>query len=580
MDPRNNHFGELNQFLYTKCYDQLCTSVSNALGRQVSAVIHQNQISVDVDEDNVWYVFRANVEFGPDETEKDRITVRFTFNGDAWALSVTDIIRKNSESPEKLQQYGVYADQHLIPRIFNDEQREAEAKRFLERYCPEALTDPMLVPIRSIMEKKMGLNVITNFRLPDNAYGEIAYRDDQTLVMNEDGDDLLIIPRKRGDVLIDGYNALLRGFGAMNFTRAHEAYHWFAHRAYVDFHRLTGKQADGSYNGTSRYSSADILEIQANAMASRILMPRQAFIRKAREMSGDDIHSTINSLASFFHVSYSAATIRLAQLGLYDFRTPVETTHVTPWDAFDVYLSDDAFRELVDTEQIVYTDEHYVYNRPEYVTLVWEDVPKYGCSGGPYQITDYALSHPEEAFVRFTIDHRRVIGHDGEILQARSDAYLRAQVNSTRRLLPEKAKKMKRFAKIFEQKYQSRGGKTFCETAKEIIEERYGSDEEVSPVKAFCGDTLQKRQYYEKIMKGTAGQPENNTLMSLCVGFCLSVEKAVELFRSAGRSLSWSRTDQAYCFILAHMRDQDIEDVNVFLDDLGISPLGTKQNKQ
>ena len=81
-------------------------------------------------------------------------------------------------------------------------------------------------------------------------------------------------------------------------------------------------------------------------------------------------------------------------------------------------------------------------------------------------------------------------------------------------------------------------------------------------------------------MKGTAGQPENNTLMSLCVGFCLSVEKAVELFRSAGRSLSWSRTDQAYCFILAHMRDQDIEDVNVFLDDLGISPLGTKQNKQ
>ena len=116
----------------------------------------------------------------------------------------------------------------------------------------------------------------------------------------------------------------------MYFTLAHEAYHWFAHRAYVDFHRLAGKQADGSYNGTSRYSSADILEIQANAMASRILMPRQAFIRKAREMSGDDIHSTINSLASFFHVSYSAATIRLAQLGLYDFRTPVETTHVTP----------------------------------------------------------------------------------------------------------------------------------------------------------------------------------------------------------------------------------------------------------
>ena len=579
MDKRNNPFGELNQFLYSQGYERLCAAVSEVLGRPVSAVIHHNQISVEVDEDSARYVFQANVEYA-EEFKIYWIVVRLTFDGDAWSLSVTDIIRTDSEAYEKLPEYGIDTDQHLIPRLFNDEQREAEAERFLERYCSEALTEPMPVPIRSIMEKQMGLNVITNIQLPDNAYGEIVYRDDQTLVMNDNGDDFLIMPCRRGDVLIDGYKAMLRGFEAMNFTLAHEAYHWFAHRAYVDFHRLIGKQEDGSYNGMSRYSSADILEIQANAMASRILMPRKAFIRKTREMAGDDLHSIIDSVASFFHVSYSAATIRLAQLGLYDFRTPAEITQVTRRDAFDMYFSDDDFRRLVDMEQIIYTDGCYVYNRPEYVTPVWEDVPKYGCSGGPYQITDYALLHPEEAFVRFTIDHRRVIEHGGDILQARSDAYLRAQVDQTRRLLPEKEKEMKHFAEQFEQLYQKSGKKTFCETAKEIIEARYGTDGEISPVDAFCGDTLQKRQYYEKIMKGTAGQPENITLMSLCVGFCLSVKKAAELFRSAGRTLSWSRIDQAYGFILTHLRDQDIEDVNVFLDDLGIGPLGSKENKK
>ena len=41
-----------------------------------------------------------------------------------------------------------------------DEQREEEAERFLRRYCPEALTAPVPVPIRSIMEEQMGQTLI------------------------------------------------------------------------------------------------------------------------------------------------------------------------------------------------------------------------------------------------------------------------------------------------------------------------------------------------------------------------------------------------------------------------------------
>ena len=79
-------------------------------------------------------------------------------------------------------------------------------------------------------------------------------------------------------------------------------------------------------------------------------------------------------------------------------------------------------------------------------------------------------------------------------------------------------------------------------------------------------------------MKGTAGQPDNSTLMSLCVGMRLSTNAARALFRAAGRALSGSRADMAYRYILLHLRGQYIEDVNVFLDELALGLLGAKKN--
>lgn len=600
MDARNNPIGELNQFLYTQGYDSLCEAVSTALGSPVSAMIHHNQIRVSVDGDSVYYVIQALAEYSPEKAEVLRITVKITFDGHSYDLSVVDLFPMSTGPYAQAPGIGIKTNQNLIPDLHGDEQREQEAERFLQRYCPEALDTPEPVPIRSIMEEQMGLRVITDIRLPDDASGQIMFSNGEIPVMKDEGEGIRILPYQRGDVLVDGDRALLYGLGAMNFTLAHEAWHWYAHRAYVAFHKLTGEQGGSSYNGTSKYSSADILEIQANAMASRIMMPRKTFMQKDSELAEKDIHERISALASFFRVSYPAATIRLSQLGLCDFRAPAETFRVTPGEACDLYFCDEAFREMVDGERIVYTGRHYVYNKPEYVTQVWEDVPKFDCSGEPYRLTEYALSHPEEAFVRFRIDHRRVIEHEADRLQARSDAYLRAQVETIRQQFPAEAAELKRHAQQFEQMYRWAKGKgTFSELAREMIDYRYGSmdqfypedtgkerdvetwempEKTFSPVERFCSDTLQPRQYYEKIMKGTAGQPDNSTLMSLCVGMHLSPKAAVSLFRAAGRALSGSREDMAYRYILRHLRERYIEDVNVFLDELGLGLLGAKRN--
>ena len=191
MDSRNKPIGELNQFLYGEGYDRLCAALSSALGHPVSAVIPKNQVRIEVDEDSVYYVFRAGVEYAAEKSDDLRLTCKVTFNGIACTLSIIDVFNMKTEPYIQPPSYGVSAKQNLIPDLHDDKRREKEAERFLRRYCPEALVSPMAVPIRKIMEKQMSLSVVADVRLMDGADGQIMYHDGDELVMNDEGNDIL-----------------------------------------------------------------------------------------------------------------------------------------------------------------------------------------------------------------------------------------------------------------------------------------------------------------------------------------------------------------------------------------------------
>ena len=674
MEQPNLPIGELNRYLYTVCYERLLQETGRYLGQAISSIVHHNQIAIEVNEDTAYYTFRAWVSAVDDDKDL-RLTCAFHFDDSGCSLSVIDAFDMRQEPYVHPERRGVYTDQHLIPRLHDDDRREEEACRFLSRYCPEALLSPMPVPIRSIMEDKMGLTIVTDIQLiGDNYYGQILFRNDDELVMNSAGDDIMVVPYQRGTVLIDGEKVFLYGTGFGNFTLAHEAYHWFAHRAHVDFHRLVGEQSDSSYNGSSRYSSSDILEIQANAMASRILMPKEMFLRKYHELCDADSSAAIVALASFFEVSYSAAVIRLSQLGALKAQGNPKTQMVTSDDAFTLYGQHEDFRELVDSGKLIYMDNAYVINDPKYVEPVWEDTPTYAATKDrhPYRLTEYALSRPEEAIVTFTIDHKRIAA-GGDVLLRESADVLLAPVEYIRSHFPEEAGRISDHAERFERLFSAEQGKhkSFAEVARDLVNYRYGymedydpssltdrdwngefdmpevhkqyfeptrlheleekqdallsqedydekqakaleaaiereedlersirsryqdnlagrildeekhiADDSSSPIDLFCADTLQLHQYYTRIMNGKAANPDPRTLMSLCVGMCLSTKAAGALFNSAGRVLTWDRENMAYRYILTHLRGEYIEEVNLFLDGLGLKPLGSqKQTK-
>lgn len=480
--------GDLNEYLYTHWKEQLKKELSDRLGRETSYVDHRNQIRIRAAGEDTYYTLRLVA--GTDEYDVNAedlvITLMLNFHSDILSLIHC---HRYGDGSKGLPNLGVEVDQNLLPKLYNDEKREAEAERFLKLYCPEALEKPMPVPIRDIMEQQMGLHIMAEYNIPESdknryRYGFTMFEDQVVDLL--DGDKPTPFFLERGTVVVDSDTALFYGVGAMNYTLGHEAYHWFAHRPYVDFHKLIGKQEGESYNGSSQYSAAQILEIQSQAMASWILLPKKPFTEKYRELSAkeSDIHKVISALADFFKVSYSAATYRIKDLGFAYFTTPCKTSNVTPMDAYELYEDKD-FRKLVDSQKIVYTAGHYVFNEPKYVSCIWNDVPRYeetkDRENGPYRLTDYALSHPDEAFLTFTIDHKSV-AEDGKngILNRESAACLKADVAAFKEHCPHDAEKVKKEADAFEKAYETHKGEhlSFCELASRLITYRYGRQED------------------------------------------------------------------------------------------------------
>ena len=54
---------------------------------------------------------------------------------------------------------------------------DKEATAFLEKYYPEALEEPMRVPIEDIVKDKLHLNVVQGYRITDDfsIFGQICF---------------------------------------------------------------------------------------------------------------------------------------------------------------------------------------------------------------------------------------------------------------------------------------------------------------------------------------------------------------------------------------------------------------------
>ena len=230
-----------------------------------------------------------------------------------------------------------YVEQKSLVPIIPKSQFDTVATEFLTEYCPEALLNPMPVPIVDIAKKKMGLRIIAEYRLSEDfsIYGKICFTSGKTPIYDREEDEYRDIRVRRGTILIDPDTLRERNIGCLHNTVAHECVHWYKHRNYHLYNCGAGNPIAAAYRYPiirkderfqEEWDDEDWMEWQATGIAPRILMPKKTFPQQIENIKRDIVSveglhhladkAIIKRAADFFRVSLQSATIRVEELGI------------------------------------------------------------------------------------------------------------------------------------------------------------------------------------------------------------------------------------------------------------------------
>lgn len=221
----------------------------------------------------------------------------------------------------------------LLPYISNGD-LEKRAEDFLKKYCPDALEEPMPLPINEVIRKMEA----TLFLAPlgKKIFGKTLFFKSVEKVFDDDLEVLELELPKRS-ILIDPDVYFHRNIGAYNNTIIHECVHLEYHSQYFELNHFDDN-GPSSISCKTDYvepkkldniaTAYERMEYQASYLAPRILMPAKTTLKKFAEIRanyanqqlnssfGDIMSKIIYELADFFKVSRQAAKIRLVDLDI------------------------------------------------------------------------------------------------------------------------------------------------------------------------------------------------------------------------------------------------------------------------
>lgn len=395
------------------------------------------QLEIDVKEGDYHY----------DESDQCYPWIRIYCEGDlSYGLDDWEIIRvepysKKSAPPNSLSDA-------LVPYIPYD-QLDKVATEFLKDHYPAALkVTPYGQPPVSVdpltLADSLGLTVKQQrIREDASVFGQIYFveTDAEMYDANEGKTVTMTIPGKT--IIFDPQMYLLRNLGSVNNTIIHECVHWVKHRKVFELEKLYNAEASniscevvgGAASAVAR-SATEQMEKQANQLTPRIQMPAEPFKVKAKEYiarfmresnarhENEVMEQVITALETAFGVSKQAAKIRLVELGFdaaigtytyldghyvkpHTFRKGAlkvnQTFSISAQDAAVERFINQDLRQLTESGDYLFIDNHYVYNAPLYVHYD-ED--------GRLDLTDYARSHMDECCLVFDMKITSKVGEE------------------------------------------------------------------------------------------------------------------------------------------------------------------------
>lgn len=616
---------ELEQFIYQICYQPMWEEAYN--------YIYSHPTTLDLSFSRIKYPDRAylrdmlleftsNIEIDEDFLSFDAIvsaTIELHADDDYYGSRTCDtsqwlVFSCRAEITDKLKTVtitnvkpysrqrktatdGIAASRNIVPIISKDD-LEDEATRFLSRYCPEALEQPMPVPIEAIAEK-LGLIIIQNHRITEDfsVIGEICFSSGEIPVW-----DLFKCVKQnlhvnRGTILVDACTYLEQNLGRVKNTLAHEVFHWHRHRLYAAIKQILRQEkviacrcpVENVYPGEEEsWTDEQRMEWQANNIAPRILMPLGQFKQKVDELYKQydyvgtplkliTMECIAQDLASFYEVSRQSVLIRMMECGypeansIYTYNSSARTrAYITDSELFLEYRSNEDFRNLIDSGAFKYVEGYVVVNDADFIYY----------EQGKAKLTDYAWEHLAECTLQFSlrqihpellnklpfeIFHRVNGGADRDVPQ-----YDNAQNKEVLQLSEELQDKRAEFEKQKAAFKLTAVNKSCWNLIYEIIQSRGMSKAH------FCNVTNLGEEVYRKAEKNK-GTPQLRTIVAISCGLDLDLSTTERLLTLAGHAFDESDENQALKFCITGLAGYTIEERNEFLASYGYEPLGTKE---
>lgn len=620
-----NHRNELSEYLQQFCYDDVFNAIKkHSVVYKDTLDFAKEKVISYFDLSDVYFKYAVNVTIKESVVDFDSVwDAEYTYRTyrcrdyeydsvNQWYVLHCKMSVSNRDVEfkiESIEQYsGVQINQlkngaatnDLIP-ILRKEDFEREAEEFLAKWYPQALQKPMPIPIRSIVEKEMGLRVKDDVCITKDmsVFGQICFADSNIKVYNPKVDAYESVNVQQGTIMIDPNVFFLRSLGCANNTLAHEGYHWGKHRVYAIIHGLLNKaqaiaqrcaiSPKGNVVRSQLSSGEDWMEWQANGVAPKILMPISTIKQKIEELvkeyhyapysenSNNIITQMITDLASFYEVSKQSAKIRMIELGYpeaaevlnYGEENVFLSAEISPVEAFEIYSSNQTFRDLIELELFRNVEGFFVINSDKY---------RVKNERGEWTLTAYAKSNINECALKFEYNIATIYetNRANGVLYRRTPRPVTVYTPEYNEELVDKALEEVKVAEKEIEKVLALSEETVAQKLKKNMENKKWNSS------IFQTKTGLSANHYSKINNNPNRKFELHILVSILVGLDLPHLTAVQLLEKAGHVLQPNIIEHnVYNHILSNAGMRNIYACNAFIEELNkkypeanIRPLG------
>lgn len=490
------------------------------------------------------------------------------------------------------------------------------ATKFLNKYCSEALVNPMPIPVEKIL-KDMNLSIVEE-RLSANfdIFGCCLLLDSEVKVYNPKTKEYSEKFFKEGTIIVDPVSAMFYGEGAKRNTLIHEIIHWEKDKTYFSILKYKNTRAaeklypimcrrsesfyEPSAGKQTKENEVKWLEWQAHKLAPRILMPKESFRKKAEALlSKENITCSelVKEISQFFKVSQESSRYRLFEVGLKkelshipDFEKvfgnqleKIELVKLMVADAFELLEINKELSAWVDEGRFVFADGYFVLANKKYVKL----------KNGKLSLTPTAKRRLSKCVINISAQYNVDYPMHGQ--DAMGNAVLYKDNGIDKRLYLFKPENQS--ALVREPKPEDFYGYFSDVLDKENINEEIEFEKLLAdPTKTLCDclwysfrkndwmlpekfneETELHKNYHGKIRSNKYNNMGKDVLWPICIGLRYSVRTIQKVFsKSENKLKELEEPDRIYIRILEMVPGISLSDFNGILRARNMKELGSE----